>query len=224
MSKIKLSKENLEKIKKAVNKVEKKTSGEIATALIKESFDYAFYELMFAVVCGFIYFMVAMFFYHSIEISIQKMFWEYQTSYLLIFYGLSTFIVIFGFYFLANLPFIDRLIVPKSVMRKKVNERAVRYFMESGVYNTRDRTGVLIFISLLERRVEILTDTGVSEKIPEEKWQSMIKHIIEGIKTGNFVENLTASINDCGKLLEKNFPVKKDDKDELEDEIDIIKE
>ncbi len=222
MSKINFTQQDLDKIKKTVNKAESKTSGEIATAFIKESYDYAIYELTFAVLCGFIYFFIMMFFAGNIENTIRNMFWEYSSNYLLIFYGFSTFLVISIFYFLANLSFIDRLIIPKKVMKHKVNERAVRYFMESGVYDTQDRTGILIFISFLERRVELLADKGISEKIPEEKWNKIVAHIIKGVKENSLVKNLTESISECGELLAEHFPIEPDDKNELKDDIEIL--
>jgi putative membrane protein len=222
MAKITFSKEDLEKIRGAVKEAESKTSGEIATSFIKESYDYAVYELLFAVICGFVYFIVMMFFTSGVESIIERMSWDYSTDHLLIFYGLSTFLVIFIFYFLANIPFIDRLIVPKSVMRQKVNERAVRHFMESGVYNTKDRTGILIFISALEHRVELLADKGINEKIPQEKWDSILSHIIDGIKSGQLVKHLSESISECGKLLAEHYPIHPDDVNELKDDIVVL--
>lgn len=222
MAKINFSKEDLEKIRGAVKEAESKTAGEIATAFIKESYDYAVYELMFAVICGFVYFIVMMFFTNSIETIIKNMFWVYSADYLLIFYGLSTFLVIFIFYFLANIPIIDRLIVPRSVMRQKVNERAVRHFMESGIYNTRDRTGILIFISALEHRVELLADKGINEKIPQEKWNSIVNNIVEGIHSCEVVKHLCESIAECGQLLAEHYPIQPDDVNELKDEIVVL--
>ncbi len=222
MASINLSNEELETIKGAVSEAESKTAGEIATAFIKESDSYAVYELMFSVICGFIYFFVTMFFSGGIEDTIKGMFWDYSTDHLLIFYGLSTFLLIFIFYFLANIPFLDRLIVPKSVMRRKVNQRAVRHFMESGVYNTKDRTGILIFISGLEHRVDLLADKGISEKIPQEKWDSIVAHIVGGIKSGKMVEHLTESIAQCGELLAEHYPIQPDDVNELKDDIAVL--
>jgi len=222
MPKIYLKNDKLEKINHAVKKAERQTSGEIAIAFIKESYNYAFYELIFAVLCGFVYFFTLMFFSTSIEKIIQNMFWEYSSSYLLIFYGFSTFLVIFIFYFIANAQFIDRLIIPRSVMRRKVNERAARYFTEAGIFNTRERTGILIFISLMERRVELLADKGINKKISQEQWTSIVNHIVEGVKLNKFVEYLIESISECGKILEKHFPVQADDKNELKDEMDIL--
>lgn len=222
MARMDLKNEDLEKIKNAVKNAESKTAGEIATAFIKESDNYAVYELMFSVFCGFIYFVVMMLFSSNIEHTLKKMLWDYSTDHLLIFYGLSTFLVIFIFYWLANISCIDRLIVPKSVMRRKVNERAVRYFMESGVYNTKDRTGILIFISSLERRVELLADKGINEKIPQEKWNAVVSHIIDGIKSGRMVENLTDAIAQCGEMLAEHYPIQPEDVNELKDDIAVL--
>ncbi len=222
MPRIKFSKEDNEKIKKAVVQSEKNTSGEIATAITKESYDYAVYELVFAIICGFIYFFIMLFFVGAVETKLQSMFWDYSVHYLLIFYGFSTFVIITIFYFLANVAAIDRLIVPRKVMIKKVNERAVRHFMDSGVYKTKDRTGILIFISLLERRVELLADTGISAKIPEENWENIVEGIISGIRKGKIIENLSKAILECGKMLSEHFPIGPDDANELEDNIEIL--
>ena len=163
-----------------------------------------------------------MFFTDKIESIIKQMFWDYSNNYLLAFYGFSTFLIISLFYLFANIPFIDKLIVPRSIMNKKVNQRAVRYFMESGVYNTKDRTGILIFISILEKRVELLADKGISLKISQNEWDSILNHITKGIKNNEILKHLSESILTCGQLLEKNFPIQKNDKNELPDDIDIL--
>jgi len=222
MSGLKLSKDDMKKIGSAVKTAESKTSGEIATAMIKESYDYAIYELMFAVIAGFIYFVMMMFFAGNVEQFLQGKFWDYSVNYLIMFYGFSTFIVIALFYFIGNLSCVDRLIVPKKIRNQKVTERATRYFMESGVYNTKDRTGILIFISIMEHRVELLADSGISEKIPKEKWQNIVDNIIKGIKEKDIAAHLTGSINECGDLLAQHFSIQADDKNELTDSIEIL--
>jgi len=222
MSKINFTDQEKEIIRNAVHKAESKTSGEIATAVIKESDKYAIYELTFAVLIGFLYLVGLLFFYNNIEESLKNMMWDYSSQYLLMFYGLSTFLVITLIYIIANFPFIDRLIVPKKVMEEKVNQRAVRYFMESGVYRTKDRTGILIFISQLERRVELLADQGISEKIPQEKWDSIVQHIIAGIRSNQLIKHLGEAIEECGNLLSEHFPIQADDINELKDDISIL--
>jgi putative membrane protein len=222
MSAIHFNPNELEQIKQAVKDAESKTSGEIATAFIKESDDYAVYELLFALFCGFIYFFAITFFAEAIEPVIRQMSWDYTSQHLLAFFGFSTFLVIGIFYLLANLSFIDRLVVPRSVMRRKVSQRAVRQFMESGVYNTKDRTGILIFISQLEHRVELLADSGINEKVPQEKWDSIVQHIIKGIKNKQVASHLSEAIRQCGELLQQHFPIQEDDVNELKDDIAIL--
>ena len=222
MSRIILNEEDVKNIGKAVKKAEKNTSGEIATAFINESDDYAKYELFFALIIGFIYFAILLMFSGKVEDAIQNLFWSYTSNYLIMFYGFSTFIVISIFYFIANISQIDRLIVPKKVMEEKVKNRATRYFVESGVYETRDRTGILIFISVLERRIELIADSGINEKIAQSKWNDIVTHIINGVKDKKLSNNLIEAIDECGKLLSKYFPIKEDDENELVNEINIL--
>ncbi len=120
MSKNFLNKNDVKRIGEAVKNAEKNTSGEIATAFINESDDYAKYELFFAFIVGFVYFAIMLIFSGKIENVIQNLFWNYNSNYLVMFYGLSIFVVISIFYFIANISRIDRLIVPKKVMEEKV--------------------------------------------------------------------------------------------------------
>ncbi len=224
MKKLKFSDSDLKRIGEAVKEAEQKTSGEIKIAFIRESYDYAKYELFFAVVIGFIYTAILLMFPGSVDSFIKNMFWGYLPLYTIVFYGISPFFVITMFYILANLSFVDRMIVPESVMNARVHERAMRYFAESGVFNTRDRTGILIFLSFMERRVVLMADSGIALKIPQENWDGIVGHITEGIQKGKTVDYLIDSIGECGKLLAEadKFPIKSDDTNELRDEVSIL--
>ena len=82
---MKLTDKDKKLISDAVKEAESKTSGEIATAFIKESYDYAIHELLFAVIMGFLYFMIMMTFSAKIETCLSNMFWNYNSNYLLAF-------------------------------------------------------------------------------------------------------------------------------------------
>ncbi|MCU0289818.1 MAG: hypothetical protein MUF15_25920, partial [Acidobacteria bacterium] len=86
MPKINLSSQDVETITKAVTEAENNTSGEIAAAFIKQSDSYAIYELMFSIICSFIYFTITMFFATRIENTLKKLTWDYHHDYLLIFF------------------------------------------------------------------------------------------------------------------------------------------
>ncbi len=219
---MKLSVEDKSLLKEAVRKAELNTSGEITTAFIKESDSYAPYELAFALASGFVYFLIATFYLDYIEEFLQSFFWDYSSFHLAGFYGLSIFAVITIAYLLSNIPVIDRLIIPRRVMVTKTRQRALRHFVESGVSYTRDRTGILIFISELERRVELIADKGISEKIEQSQWDDIVANIIAGVRNNKLAGNLAESVETCGKLLSEHFPIKSDDTNELSNDITIL--
>ncbi len=222
MGKSSFSKNELDRIAKAVKEAEEKTSGEISVAFIKESSDYAKYELLFAIICGFIYTAVLMLFRTGIEEFIRRLFWDFSTSHLVIFHSVSPFIVITLFYFIANISFIDRIIIPGKVMERTARERASRYFFEAGITNTKERTGILIFLSFLERQVVLIADTGINSIAFRKRSPEIISNIISGIKTGDTIGKLAESIELCGKLVAEEAPIKPDDENELKNEVSIL--
>ncbi|MBN2618931.1 MAG: TPM domain-containing protein [Spirochaetales bacterium] len=221
---MKFTEEDFKRINNAVKIAESKTSGEIATAIIKESSDYAFYELFFSLIVGGIYFIVLTIFSGRIEGFISSLFWGTTGFHFMIFTGVSLFLVIGLSYLIANLPGVDRLIIPKKIMEQRVNNRALRYFIESGTCYTKDRTGVLIFISELERKVILLADKGINDKIPQERWDGIVAEIILGIKGKMVVDSIVSAVIECGNILTDHFPIQSDDVNELSDDIRILKE
>ena len=67
-------------------------------------------------------------------------------------------------------------------IEETVRERAVMAFYEKQLYKTRDETGILIFISLLEHRVWILGDRGINAKIAPDFWEKIASELSSGIK------------------------------------------
>ncbi|OQY34368.1 MAG: hypothetical protein B6241_05130 [Spirochaetaceae bacterium 4572_59] len=222
MAKTFINEKEQERISVAVKEAEKSTSGEIATALIGESSDYALYELVFSLCIGFVYFSSLLFFYPSVSVWLGNLFWDAPEWYVTAFYGISTVLVVGLVYFFSNMSFVDRLIIPRKVLREKVRNRALRYFTESGVYSTRDHTGILIFVSLLEKRVEVLADQGISEKIPQNEWNELVAALSRAMRDGQLAGGLCAAVESCGKKLSKHFPIKSDDSNELSDSVDIL--
>jgi putative membrane protein len=224
MADIKFSKKEIESINKAAAHVESVSSGEVLTAVIKESADYAFPELLFSLAGGFVYYLIAMFFYGDIESLVSSAFWNPEPWHVTAFFGASSLAVIGILYILSNIPGVDRLIVPKAVVRRNVHRRALVHFTESGAVNTRDRTGILFFISLRERQVEIIADEGINSKVDPEDWKAILNILLAEIKKGNAAEGLERAIMDCSRILEKHFPVKNNDINELPDGIVFLED
>jgi putative membrane protein len=100
-----------------------------------------------------------------------------------------------------------------------VRERAVRAFFEKELYRTKDETGVLIFISLLEHKVWILGDRGINAKIPQNSWQALAGELSRGLREGRACEALCSVIDSCGAELARHFPRTTDDIDELKNDL-----
>ena len=78
------------------------------------------------------------------------------------------------------------------------------------------------FFGLLERRVLVLGDTGINQKVKLEEWQDVVATVIAGIRAGSPVDGLVNAIQKCGALLErKGVNIRPDDRDELSDALRI---
>jgi uncharacterized membrane protein len=102
-------------------------------------------------------------------------------------------------------------------------ELAFKEFYKLEMNKTVDKTGVLIFILFEERKFEIIADEGINSKIHQETWDIIINHIKSEFSNGNYKTGLIKCLNEIGKILIKEFPVKAGDKNELPDNIVIEK-
>ena len=140
------------------------------------------------------------------------------------FYGIATLAAIVLGFFIMNIPVLDRMIIPKKIQDKAVTARAFRHFAESGVYETGEHSGILIFVSYLERQVRIIADSGIAEKIPQDLWNIIADDLAGGLKDGNTKDGFIAAVEKCGDLLAEHFPGGKDNPNELADGLVILGE
>ena len=100
-----------------------------------------------------------------------------------------------------------RVLTSRERMAYKINMRAHQAFLEHGLHRTELGTGVHIIISLLEHRIEVLTDHPILDQIPQRNWDDMVEVVRNGFQKGNPVESLCHAIATCGNVLTENFPV-----------------
>ncbi|MCX6164713.1 MAG: TPM domain-containing protein [Ignavibacteriae bacterium] len=100
-------------------------------------------------------------------------------------------------------------------------ELALKEFFKLEMNKTVDKTGVLIFLLFEEKKFEIIADEGINSKIHQDIWDLIINHIKTEFSNGNYKTGLTKCLNEIGKILIKEFPVKQGDKNELPDDIVI---
>lgn len=103
----------------------------------------------------------------------------------------------------------------------KPRELAVKDFERLGMTNTKDKTGILIFIIFGERSYEILADEAIDEKIPDSVWTGLELKLKEEFQKGNYLTGILHIIDNMGKILSREFPKSGDDTDELPDEVRI---
>ena len=121
-------------------------------------------------------------------------------------------------YALAQIPVIDRLIVGRRTMAEAVRHRAMRHFIESATYDTMDRTGVLLFISVLERRVELIADKGINDKVESKAWEKIVTALVGGIKKRQTSAAIEEAIGSLGAILAEHVPPRPDDVNEIADD------
>jgi putative membrane protein len=198
-----------DKIKLTVAQVEKNTRGEIVPVVVATSAFYGWVHWL----CGAIGLSLA---------TLFLVFWNVRDAWPFEWFE------IFLIQFLASLmgvglsalPFVKRALIPRSFKDAAVHEAALASFITHGVHQTKEHTGILIFISLFEQQVEILGDKGIHEAIStKDFWQSQTKEIVRGIHAGQASDGLINAINSMGKILAQHFPSTGDNPNELPDDI-----
>lgn len=105
----------------------------------------------------------------------------------------------------------------KSNIRKLAEEE----FARLGMNNTRDKTGILIYVNLLLRQFYILADSGINEKVEQSNWDNIRDEIQNQFKKGNYTEGIIYGLNEVGKILTGHFPIKPDDVNELTNKVEF---
>ena len=188
-------------IESAVQRAEKRTSGEIVPMLVDESYDYPRAEILGAGL-----------FSLATAVSLS---WAFFGESLWHFLWLFV-VCYFPFKLLVrNTPALRRRLINPGEISAEVEEKAFVSFFSHGLHQTRDETGILIFISLFERRVHVLADRGINDVVPVNTWDGIVRIITDGMRRGDVCQSLCKAIEQCGRLLEEHFPIKDDDRDEL---------
>ncbi len=114
---------------------------------------------------------------------------------------------------------IQRALIVPFDQESQVQQRAELEFYNAKVNRTGSGTGILLFISLMEHRVVVLADRGISEKLPATTWNELVSTILGGIKSKQASQGLVSAVQRCGELLSQHLPRSADDKNELHDEM-----
>lgn len=101
-------------------------------------------------------------------------------------------------------------------------ERAVQVFSQLRVWDTELRNGVLIYISAADRDVEIVADRGAASRISPAEWEAACRLIESHFREGRFKEGSVAGVEAVAGLLEREFPARPGDRDELSNQPTLL--
>ncbi|MDQ6733305.1 MAG: TPM domain-containing protein [Nitrospirota bacterium] len=204
---------DLTTIRAAVEAAERRTRGEIVPMVVPVSARYRDASYL----AGLILALVALAVLLSVDYGWGRWQWKgHHPGWIMIgavaAYALGSFIGCF--------PRIIRLLTSDERMAMKVRLRAERAFYEQGLHKTKEGTGILILLSVLERRAQILADQAIDTRVPPGTWDALVQTLVAGIQAGRHTEAFCQVVARCGDLLAVHFPAHEgDNPNELPDEL-----
>lgn len=94
----------------------------------------------------------------------------------------------------------------ETTVRVLARERAMSWFGRLGVWDTKDNNGVLIYLLLAERSIELVADRGLSGRVDQTHWQAMVDRLAGRLHQGAFEDGLTQALEEVSALLVEFFP------------------
>jgi putative membrane protein len=111
------------------------------------------------------------------------------------------------------------LLTPGSTKTRRVRRRAVMLFKTGGERRTIGRTGILIYLSMGERRAEIVADEAITKATTPETWGEAMAALITDVKAGRPADGIVAAVGLIGEVLAQHFPKTSDDTNEIPDKL-----
>ena len=103
-------------------------------------------------------------------------------------------------------------------------ERAIELFCEYGVWDTEENTGVLIYVNICEKSLDIVADRGISAHVSPTVWRAMCDKAVAGIANQKVESSLTDLLDEIGQLLSQYYHLGHDPSgNELSDTVVFLK-
>lgn len=187
-----LNESEQQQVAEAINQVELETDAELVTVLAAQADDYAYIPLLWA--------------------SILALIIPGGVNYIGDWLGAHTLMLVqWGTFILLSLVFrmprINNRLIPRSVRYWRASNLARRQFLEQNLHHTNGATGMLIFVSEAERYVEILVDRGISSRLDNATWESIVETFTRQVHDGQTLQGFLDCIEACGKHLKEQVPI-----------------
>ncbi len=197
--------EREKRVEEAIGRAESMTSGEIVPMVVDQSDAYLHVDFIGALIVQFAAFLAAI--------------WLLPAFDYLSILAIQVLGLVVGFLAFRYLAPLKRICLSPKIAEEEVFEKALRVFRELELNRTAERTGILILVSLLEHRVQVLADSGINARVKSGTWDEVVEIVLAGIKGGDLCQGLCDAIERCGEILAHDFPVQPDDVNELPDRL-----
>jgi putative membrane protein len=191
-------------VARAIREIEKATAAEVVVAVRPSSGHYRHTDYLVGFAVSFIALLVFLFDTH--EFSIDWMPVDTVIAFAL------------GTYLSASLPPVRRTLTSRPLMRANVRTAARAAFFDLGVGKTAGRTGVLVYVSMFEKGVEVVTDVGVDRAVLGASFTNAVAVLDAALAHGASFPRFTEALRALGPILSKTMPRRVDDINELPDE------
>ncbi|MEX2230793.1 MAG: hypothetical protein WD824_01435 [Cyclobacteriaceae bacterium] len=214
----KFSEEDLQRIKAAVKEAENKISGEIVPVIVEKSGIYTIANYKASLIAGAFFFVVMIILdRYIIEDATHTLYYDPLFIFTVVIAGAALGSLIPNLSDAAK-----RWLVSRRYLDECCRQSAENAFLEEEIFNTRHRTGIMIFISFFEHEVIVMADRGISKVVEQKEWDKIVAELVGYIRSGRVIEGVEAGIKRCGEiLLEKGFHKTADDINELRDDLRI---
>lgn len=199
-----ISDNNRQRIVEAIRQVEAKTRGEIVTVIARECDDYYYIPTLWAALS-------------ALFLPVPVMLFDLQET-LLGNYGVQVVTFLLAL-MLFHLPAIKYRVIPKAVKRRRAARLAREQFLLQNLHHTEGRTGVLLFVGVAERYVEVIADKGINAVVPNGSWDWVVADFLAMVKTGDVAEGFVKAIKGIGTHLIEHFPAEEKNPNELPDHL-----
>jgi len=218
-----LSDDDHRRISEAVSAAEAHTSGEIVTILAERSDGYTDVALAWSALVAFVALgalaIAPEFYLGLVDRALNLWTLEWTPREVL---TLALFVAAIKFGAMMLLQMWQPLrffLVPGVIKSNRVRERAIRAFRIGTERRTVGSTGVLIYLSMRERRAEIVAEAGIAAVVEPEVWGKAMDLMLTDVREGRVADGMVAAVAEVGQVLAPHFPRADDDVDELPDRL-----
>lgn len=198
-----LTNEDCRRISAAIQSAEEKTSGEIYVVIDRQEHGYPVVPVLWGVVL-------------ALLIAWPLYFFTYVQPAVIFLLQTVTFVTVAV---TASIAPLHHMLVPDIFRACRAREAAEALFKAHGLHLTTERTGVLIYTALSDRRVEIVADENIDSKLRQSNWDELAQEVVSAARAGRLADGLISTIRRAGDLLALHFPATLTNPNELTDRV-----